>query len=227
MATELVDGLWHINCQSRDKPNSYLVIDTNVTLVDAGWPTHADTIRHGVQEAGYEIADIDRVLVTHYDADHVGSLGHLTPELQAPIYIHHSEVPYLTGEALPPWTGRMGIEIFHRLYYRRLTLPDLPIKPVTDLDNIDLFQVHHTPGHTPGHVTYFHSSFRAAFIGDLAWMKRGSLRPSDRITSYDRSKVFESIARLVERLPRIRYLCPGHGRPVRDGTTRLASLLCN
>jgi glyoxylase-like metal-dependent hydrolase (beta-lactamase superfamily II) len=42
-----------------------------VTLVDAGWPGDEATVRAGLDAAGVAPADVDRVLLTHYDADHV------------------------------------------------------------------------------------------------------------------------------------------------------------
>lgn len=223
MVTELAGGLWHIDCQTRDKPNVYVVNDGgDYTLVDAGWPGDEQTIREGLDEAGLGPGVIDRVLLTHYDADHVGTLARLTPELDAPIFIHRAETAYVAGERLPPWTARNGLEALHRLYYRHLTLPDLPIHPVSDGDQIGGFSAYHAPGHTPGHTVFFHDGVDAAFLGDLAFAVGEKLHPSGRFTSYDRHQVRESIRRLLTQMPEFEYACPGHGPPLTNGSHHLA-----
>lgn len=222
MVTRLTDGLWHVDCRTLDRPNVYLVDDDEWTLIDAGWPRDVGTVRKGLREAGTSPAEIDRVLVTHYDADHVGSLGKLA--LDAPVHVHEADAPYVEGERLPPRTARRGLEMFHRLYYRRVEPPDGPVRRLRDGDEVGDFRVYHTPGHTPGHVVYVHEGVGAAFLGDLAWMRGGSLRPTDRITSYDRSRALESIRKLLERMPDVEHVCPGHGPPVSNGSRVLDQL---
>ena len=112
MTTQIRDGLWHVDCQTLDKPNVYIIDDGDVTLVDAGWTGDEPTVREGLHTAGFQPAEIDRVLLTHYDPDHIGTLSRLTPELDAPIYIHKMEAPYIAGDQLPPWTSRHGLKLF-------------------------------------------------------------------------------------------------------------------
>jgi glyoxylase-like metal-dependent hydrolase (beta-lactamase superfamily II) len=222
MTERITEGIWKIDCRTRDRPNVYLVRDDGWTLIDAGWPGDEDTVRDGLDEVGCRLAALDRGLLTHYDADHVGTLGGLTPELDAPIYIHEQDAPFVAGQRLPPWTARNGIETLQRLYYSRLELPDLPVERIQDGDTVDAFRAYHTPGHTPGHTAYVHETSGTVFLGDLAWERGGTLRPSGRITSYDRSQVEASIRTLVDQLPEITHICPGHGRTLDAGVEQLS-----
>ncbi len=224
MTVQLPDDIWHVDCRTRDKPNVFIVDDDAITLVDAGWPGDEATVREGIHDANLELADIDRVLLTHYDADHIGTLSRLTPELDAPVYIHQLEAPYVAGDRLPPWTARHGFEALHRLYYQRLTLPDLPVRPIEDGESIGGFRAYHTPGHTPGHVVYLHEALSAAFLGDLVYGLGSRLRPTGRITSYDAGQVTESIESFCERT-NFRYACPGHGPLLEDGHELLSSIV--
>ncbi|MFD1645772.1 MBL fold metallo-hydrolase [Haloarchaeobius litoreus] len=225
MPTRLPAGVTHVDCRTRDRPNVYLVDDGDLTLVDAGWPGDATTVRAGVEGAGFDLADVDRVLLTHYDADHVGGLAGLTPDLDAPVFVHEREAAYVAGDDLPPWTARNGLEALHRLYYRRLDLPDLPIRAVRDGDTVAGFTVHHTPGHTPGHVAYVHEGTQTVFLGDLVYGLGDELRPTGRFTSYDAAQVRESIRSLCEALGDVRFVCPGHGPPLAGGRDLLARSL--
>lgn len=225
MATRLTEGLWHIDCRTRDRPNVYVVDDGDRTLVDAGWPGDEASVRNGLVEAGFGPESIDRVLLTHYDADHIGTLARLTPELDAPVFIHEAEADYVAGESTPPWTARSGLEALHRLYYRQLTLPDLPIRSLRDGDDIGGFEAHHTPGHTPGHTVYVHEGVDAAFLGDLAYARGEQLRPTGRVTSYDSEQVEASIRELLAEVSAFEHACPGHGPPLTDGARRLSRTL--
>ncbi|MDS0260085.1 MBL fold metallo-hydrolase [Haloarcula sp. S1CR25-12] len=223
MATRLTEGLWHIDCQTRDKPNVYVVEgDGGRTLVDAGWAGDESGVRDGLADAGVDPETIDRVLLTHYDADHVGTLARLTPDLDAPVFIHHEDRDYVAGESLPPWTARFGLEALHRLYYRQLTLPDLPVRPVRDGDDIGGFEARHTPGHTPGHTVYVHDGVDAAFLGDLVNARGERLRPTGRATNYDSERLEASIRELLDDVPEFEHACPGHGPPLTDGFRRLS-----
>ena len=225
MTAQLPAGVTHVDCSTRDMPNAYVVDDGDTTLVDAGWPGDESTVRDGLRTAGVDPADVDRVLLTHYDADHVGTLARLTPALDAPVYVHEREAPYVAGDRLPPWTARNGLEALHRLYYRRLSLPDLPIRGLDDGDEVGGFRAYHTPGHTPGHVAYVHEGLSVAFLGDLVYGLGDDLRPTGRLTSYDATRVLESVRSLCRRAPEFEYACPGHGPPLTDGYDRLAAAL--
>lgn len=225
MVVQFREGVWRVDCQSRDKPNVFIVDDGEITLVDTGWPSDEATVRDGLHRAGLEPSDVDRVLLTHYDADHVGALSKLTPDLDAPVYIHEQEASYVAGDTLPPRTARHGLEALHRLYYRRLTLPDLPIRSIEDGDTVGGFRAYHTPGHTPGHVVYVHEELSTAFLGDLAYGLGDRLRASGWITSYDPPQVTESIQSLLDRTEEFRYVCPGHGPLLEDGHGLLSELV--
>jgi len=226
MATRLREGLWHIDCRTRDRPNVYVVTrGRDCTLVDAGWPGDEETVRDGLAAVGLGLDEIDRVLVTHYDADHVGTLARLAPSLDCPVFVHRADRPYVAGERLPPWTARNGLEALHRLYYRLLTLTDLPVKTVDDTERVGGFRAYHTPGHTPGHTVFVHEGVDAAFLGDLVFATGERLRPADRVTSYDRSEVTASIEELVDSVSGFEYACPGHGPPLCNGDRKLEALV--
>lgn len=217
--------LWRIGCRTRDRPNVYVVDDGERTLVDAGWAADESTVRDGLDRIGIAPAEIDRVLLTHSDADHVGTLAGLTPDLDAPVFVHETEAPRVAGEQLPPWTARNGLAALNRLFYRRLNLPDLPIRRLGDGDEIGGFRAYHTPGHTPGHISYVHEGLDAAFLGDLVFTVGERVKPSGWLTSYDAAQVGPSIRAFLDRVPAFEHLCPGHGPVLDDGHRRLSAVV--
>jgi glyoxylase-like metal-dependent hydrolase (beta-lactamase superfamily II) len=217
MVTELGDGVWQIDLNG---VNAYLAADDVLTLVDTGLPWHADAIRRAVNDAGYALDDIERVLLTHYDFDHVGGLTRL--DLDATVYIGTADAGFLTGAEKPPIGTPHGL--LQRVTYPVLDRPDGVVE-VEDGDHIGSFTAYHTPGHTPGHVAYVSDALNVAFIGDLVRERKGHLSPSPRLYSYDRDAVLESIHELADREPAIEILAMGHGVPfIREGAIRLAEL---
>ena len=203
--------------------NVYLVDDGELTLVDGGVPKNAKRIRDGIRALGYAVADVDRVLLTHYDYDHVGALASLG--LDAPVYVGEPDATYLTGSEKPPLASRKGL--LQRVAARNLDHPDLYAYPVSDGDRIGGFVAHHAPGHTAGHTVFFHEDIGVAFLGDCVRSKGGTLHPMPAALGADGEENARSIKRLNDVLPTFDVAAPGHGDPITAGAsgvlTRLAT----
>lgn len=219
MVTQLREGVWRIDC---GRVNAYLADDDGVlTLVDAGTPRSATTIRRAVEAAGFIVGDIERVLVTHYDIDHVGGLAKLGTD--ATIYMGASDIGFFLGDEKPPVGHAKGL--IQRLTGVFIPRPVRTIESVADGDTIGSFEAFHTPGHTPGHTAYVSEELSVAFVGDLVMESDGELQPSPRYLSYDTDRVTESIHQLADEEPAVEVLAMGHGTPyIHDGAVRLAEL---
>lgn len=222
MPTRLAEGLWWLDLGS---VNAYIVEDgDDLVLVDAGTPRATDRIRQGLDEVGYAPDDVERVLLTHYDYDHVGGLAGLTPSLGAPVVAMEPDASVVAGETKPPWSNHKGA--LQRVTGLLMALPDLPVERAADGDEVGSFTAYHTPGHSPGHAAYVSDSLDVAFLGDLVRSTDGGLASSPWFISYDVDAVRESIRALVDRTPAFEVACPGHGDPIRGGgSTALAALV--
>jgi len=221
MATEVATGVWWLDLGS---VNVYLLEDgEDLVLVDAGMPRHAGAIRQGVRETGHDLTAVDRVLLTHYDYDHVGGLSKLEPALDAPVYAREPDASFLTGERRPPLTNRKGL--LQRVTRPFLDVPDLPVRRVTGDDEVGSFTAYATPGHTPGHTAFVSEDRDAALLGDMVRSADGGLSPSPWYISYDRTQVRQSIRVLMKRAPSFAVACPGHGEPLAErGSEELSKL---
>lgn len=209
-----------------DSPaNVYLLVDDEVTLIDAGTPGDAKPIRDGIRALELAVADVDRVLLTHYDYDHVGALASLG--LDAPIHVGTPDASHLTGADEPPLANKKGL--FQRLTGRFLDRPDLPVYPIVDGERLGGFTAYHTPGHTPGHTSYLHEEFGVFFLGDCVRESDGELRPSPTMLCADADRNRESVLNLAERAPSFAVAAPDHGDPIAEAgdaaLQRLASEL--
>lgn len=194
---------------------------TVLTLVDAGTPFDANAVQAAIEETGHTLADVERVLVTHFDVDHVGGLSKLDLP-NATVYMGSPDADYLTGRQRPPLDG-------HKSALQRVFTPfvstDLDVEVVGDGDVVGSFTVYETPGHTEGHVAYVSSALSVAFVGDLVRESDGELAPSPWVISHDTGDVADSIHDLADREPAVEVLGMGHGVPfMRGGAVRLAQL---
>lgn len=194
-----------------DSPaNVYLVDDGELTLVDGGSPGNVKRIRDAIRALGFAVADVDRVLLTHYEYDHVGALASLG--LSAPVYAGEPDATYLTGAEKPPLTNRKGL--LQRVTGRGIDYPDLYTYPIFDGDRIGGFTAYHTPGHTAGHMAYFHEGIGVAFLGDCVREKGGTLQPTRAALCADAEENGRSVRSLDDRLPTFDVAAPGHGDPI-------------
>lgn len=195
--------------------NVYLVDDGELTLVDAGTPGDARGIREGIRALGHAVADVDRVLLTHYDYDHVGALASLG--LDAPLHAGEPDATYVTGAEKPPLTNLKGLT--QRVLGRGLDHPDLTSLPVTDGEEIGGFRAYRTPGHTAGHTVYLHEGLDVAFLGDCVRESESTLQPMPGFLCADSERNHESIKALSERAPTFDHGAPGHGEPITAGAS--------
>jgi glyoxylase-like metal-dependent hydrolase (beta-lactamase superfamily II) len=217
MVTELHEGVWHVDLSG---VNAYVVADGDVTtLVDGGMPWHADRIRTALERVAGGPGAVDRILVTHYDVDHVGALGRIGG-LDAPVYAGQPDADYVAGRAKPNALSKKGL--FQRVLGARYRPPSGGVTTVEDGEAVGSFTCYHTPGHTPGHIAYVHEERSVALLGDLVRSTNGGFKPAPWVMSDDTSAIRRSIRDLARRAPAFEVGAPGHGEPVAtDGAERL------
>jgi len=219
MVTALGSDVWWIDLGG---VNAYLVDDDPLTLIDAGLPWQGGDVIEAVSAAGFSPSDLERILITHYDVDHVGGLGRLDA-YGIEVYAGLGDAPLVAGDASPGFGSRKSA--FQTLAGAFATDPRVPVTSLTDGESIGSFTVYETPGHTSGHVAYVSEDRDAAFVGDLVRESDGSLSPSPWVISEDTGQVRESIRSLADRMADVEILGFGHGVPFEgNGTERLRTL---
>jgi glyoxylase-like metal-dependent hydrolase (beta-lactamase superfamily II) len=211
MVTTLTDDVWWVDLQGT---NAFLVDDADgtLTLVDAGMPWHASRLARAIAQVG-SVGDIERVVITHFDIDHVGGLGKLGG-LDATVYVGAADGPYLRGEERPPWS-RKGL--LQRALDVTRSAPDLPVEPLADGDTVGSFTAYHTPGHTPGHTAFVSEALSVGLLGDLVVESGGHYELPAWYLAYDDDEASRSLVGFADRAPDFEVACQGHGTPFLDG----------
>ena len=224
MPRRLTAGVWLLDLGLVEPVDAYAYLvddagdtgDGTVTLVDAGLFLNRPTLDDELAAAGdgYTLADIDRVLVTHYDLDHVGGLRAVAGH-GVPVYVGAADAALLAGEDDPPLLHHKGL--FHRVARRVWPFPDVEVVPVADGEAVGGFRAYHTPGHNPGHTVYVHEGLGVAFLGDLVWGAEGGLTTPIWLDSYDMERLAASVRDLAGRVGEFEVAAMGHGDPLTAG----------
>jgi glyoxylase-like metal-dependent hydrolase (beta-lactamase superfamily II) len=162
--------------------------DRGPYIVDAGWNTDDAfaALGDGLSVAGFELADVRGVLVTHIHPDHYGLAGRVREVSGAWVALHPADAAlvhsrYRDPAALLALMGQMlqragappaEIESLQNasmpvLAYVDAVEPDVLIedgdKP--EVPGWDLSAIW-TPGHSPGHVCFYEPRYRLMLSGD-------------------------------------------------------------
>ena len=193
--------------------NVYVLDDTEsgVTIIDAGLPGTARRVMALIQDIGRKPQDVQNILITHTDLDHVGDLAALVKATGAQVHAHPQAQIYLRNRQLPPHLHFPMDLIAGSVSFFVLKVVEVD-QVVADGDTLAFaggIQVIATPGHTPDHMSYFWEHERVLFAGDLFSNEGKGLSLMRRQITYDIAAVKQSARRALALDPAI--ICPGHG----------------
>lgn len=196
--------------------NPLIVWDENdVVLFDAGLPGMGAIIRETSVDADVPFERLNKILITHSDMDHIGSLSQIIQEarLEITLMTHKEEKPYIECDLLPVRVKQMESSINTVAGAMREQL-------ITMVDNLKksykLFKANvdktiadgevlpfcggitciYTPGHTPGHLSYYLEKLKLLIAGDILQVMDGFLVKCPDFTIMDREAVAASLKKL-------------------------------
>jgi len=236
-----------------DSVNVYVLADgAHATLVDCGvWRADLGdnglaALTRGLDQAGYHLPDISRIIITHAHIDHYGLAGRLMELSGAELWMHamtdldcekyrhpdtamarrrdmyadhglpEPEVAVL-GEGLREW-----LPYLHSVVEASKRLRGGEHIPIGGTD----WEIIHTPGHSYGHICLWSQARQALLSGDHllpgvtppVTFERGF--DADPLRSY-----LTSLQDIADRSPQ--WVLPGHGHPFPDALRRIEAISRN
>ncbi len=202
--------------------NCYLIRgDRGFVLIDTGMASQRRQLTGALERAGVRPGNLELILITHADPDHVGNAPFLRETYAAKIAMHPDEAAMIeTGDATQnrkPKPDRVS-SLFRAAMSLGRLLPGMsqPSRFSTDLlveEGFDLSPygldatIIHIPGHSRGSVGLL-TKAGDLFCGDLLTFNRRIATP----IIDDMGQYHESIARLKHM--NLKTIYPGHGRPI-------------
>lgn len=177
--------------------NSFLIVEDELTLVDAGHRGSIRLLRLQLARIGRELREITRIVCTHGHPDHIGGVHEIARATGARVHMHPADESRLRMPFREVFSGRPapGAIIAY------LTRPPQQVVPVEDGDVLPAMgglRVVHTPGHTPGSICLYSATRRLVIVGDILQRRHDEVTFPNHLFSDDMGLARRSIARVAE-----------------------------
>ncbi len=207
-------------------------------LVDTGLKWSVQKIKEMASYLFGEGSIPKAIILTHGHFDHVGSVEKLAEEWDVPVYAHHLEIPYLTGQSdYPPPDPTVGGGLMATMSF---LYPNSPINiwrfikalpPKGDIPDFPQWKYLHTPGHAPGHISLFRESDGVLIAGDAfvttqqesaisVMLQTKVISGPPKYFTSDWEAAKSSVDKLIELQPKT--AATGHGMPMRGKELKTA-----
>lgn len=194
--------------------NPVLLQDERDTiLIDCGYPNFMPLLEEAAIRKGVALDSITKLIVTHHDMDHIGSLAALKrafPHID--IIAHELEKPYIEGtkESLRleqaettldelPAEAKPNAEQFIRfLQSIEPVAVDRTVSSGEKLPWCDGIEIIHTPGHMPGHISLYLPARKTLIAADAVVIEEGKLAIANPQFTLDLDEAIRSVQRLLD-----------------------------
>lgn len=193
--------------------------DDSVTLIDTGEAGSAPAIADALGQLGLAPADLDRLVLTHFHDDHVGSAAEVSSWGAVQVVAHAMDAPAIRGEVSGPPPNFTDFERELHAQVAAGLQPAPPVRVDHEVHNGDVLDfgggalVISTPGHTDGSIALHLPEHGVLITGDIAAEYEGEVILG--VFNLDRAQAVVSLRRVAELEADI--ACFGHGEPVVGG----------
>jgi glyoxylase-like metal-dependent hydrolase (beta-lactamase superfamily II) len=221
---KITKEVYYIPGQDEFMPDSHAYVlgepsSQDLSLIDAGLTGKGAYKIQSIQQAGVELSDIKRIIMTHTHLDHIGCLGEILKQIPwAELWVHRLEADLLEqGDERAVY----GMDMFRGVCQEQFGLKSGAFKfqvnrklqggEVLDLGDTE-WEVLHIPGHSMGSIGLYHRSSKILIPGDVVYA-------DDAIGRFDlyganASELRKSLMRLAQL--EVDILLPGHNQIVKS-----------
>lgn len=185
--------------------NSYLFAGEKIVLIDPGHIRNEfrencyEFLKQGMANDGFDMKDVDLVLLTHGHPDHCEAAAAVKENGKASVALHNAEEEHMV----------MLARLYEQMIGKKPDYPEVDIylqEGELKLGDTDMVQVIATPGHSPGSVSFYFPEEKALVTGDAVFAS--SIGRTD-FPGGSMETLGQSINKLAS-LDDVEWLLPGH-----------------
>jgi glyoxylase-like metal-dependent hydrolase (beta-lactamase superfamily II) len=187
--------------------------ERDIILIDCGYPDFKNLLEKACIQHGVKLDSITKLIVTHHDMDHIGSLAELKrtyPHME--IVAYELEAPYIEGkkkslrleqaestfDSLPDEEKPHAEQFIHFLQSIEPVPVDRTVSNNEQLPWCGGINIVHTPGHLPGHISLYLPASKTLIAGDVVVIKQGKLEIANPQFTFDLDEALRSVQLLLD-----------------------------
>jgi len=187
--------------------------EQDIILIDCGYPDFMHLLEAAAVKQGIAFESITKLIVTHHDIDHIGSLAEIKryyPHIR--IIAHELEAPYIDGtrrslrleqaqstlSAVPDEAKPQAEQFIRSLQSLEPAFVDKTLRSNELLPWCGGIEIVHTPGHMPGHISVYLPSSKTLIAADAVVIEQGQLNIANPQFTLDLEEAVRSVQRLLD-----------------------------
>ena len=195
--------------------NSYVIkTDTGFVMIDTGFHSKRKELEMALENIGCKPGNLNLIIITHGDLDHIGNCAFLQNKFRAITAIHRGELESVVNSNMtlnrkkkPAFAAKLLLSFFGTIYKADRFHPDIFVNDGDNLSNYGLDAVvFHMPGHSKGSIGILTADGNL-FCGDLL-LNINNPSPTDLL---DDSADLENSIKKLRNLS-FHTIYPGHGK---------------
>jgi glyoxylase-like metal-dependent hydrolase (beta-lactamase superfamily II) len=187
--------------------------ERDIILIDCGYPDFKSLLEEACIRNDVKLDSITKLIVTHHDMDHIGSLAELKrtyPHIE--IIAFELEAPYIEGikkslrleQAESTFDSLRDEEKPHAEQFIHLLQSIEPVPVDRTVSNNERLpwcggiNIIHTPGHLPGHISLYLPASKTLIAGDAVIIEQGKLELANPQFTLDLDEAVRSVRLLLD-----------------------------
>jgi glyoxylase-like metal-dependent hydrolase (beta-lactamase superfamily II) len=228
MHAKISDGVFLIDTMAAGAPGlvaSYFIRGERSALVDAGYPSSANSVLSELQALGGG-SQVDFLIPTHVHLDHTGSIGRLSEAIpNAQVLVNEHGLKHLIDPSkLVETAAKLFGDKAMAVYGTPRPLPRERLQAIGELCQLDLgagkrLLIFYTPGHAWHHMSVLVENEHLLITGDAVGVRYSGFSfpiPATPPPGFDEEQYVKTLTKFMEMDPAT-LLLPHFG-PVREDT---------
>ncbi|MBU5593050.1 MBL fold metallo-hydrolase [Clostridium sp. MSJ-4] len=186
--------------------------ESEVVLIDCGYPNFLPLIKAAAKKQGIDISKLTKIIITHHDFDHMGSLAEFKREYpHIKVLASSEDEKYISGKEKSlrlqqaeaifhelPEEEKQGAKKFQRFIESIESVPvDICLKDKDLLPLCEGVEIIATPGHMPGHISIYIKNSKTLISGDALVIENEELVIANPQYTLDIVEAKNSIRKLL------------------------------